>query len=174
MVNVSVLIGTYNRCERLRGTLQALKAQRLDAGMAPELVVVDNRSTDATRAVVEEEGARAPWPVRYVYEPMQGLCAARNRAIHEARGRWLAFIDDDVRPDQEWLRMIVRAFQQWNAEGVCGRVLPIWEVEGVKPSSMTTCRGGVPFNPAPGAISPTFHVNTPVVLLKSTFSDAGR
>jgi len=91
-----------------------------------ELIVVDNNSSDATAAVVERF-ARDDDRVRYVFESRQGLSHARNAGIDAARASLVAFTDDDVRADPDWVGAIVRAFSTHpDIDMVGGRVLPIW------------------------------------------------
>ena len=66
-----------------------------------EILLVDNGSTDGTAAVVEEW--RAVLPIRPVLESRRGLSHARNRAVQEARGEFLLFLDDDVLVCPGWL-----------------------------------------------------------------------
>ncbi len=129
MSTVTIIVCTYNRAQSLARTLLALLAQEGIAAYHPELVVIDNNSSDDTRAVVERIACEAAWPVRYVFEPRQGLCYARNRAISESRGELLLFTDDDVRPEPAWASALAHAFAEHRADGVCGPVRPIWEVE---------------------------------------------
>jgi len=106
-VALSVIICTRSRPVSLRRTLESLLAQE-----APpkewEVIVVDNGATDETREVIESFVARGP--VRYASEPIQGLGRARNRGIAVARGRLLAFTDDDVVLSLDWARRIVDRF----------------------------------------------------------------
>jgi len=122
---VSVVMCTYNRGELLLPALLSVVAQ---AAPAPpfELIVVDNNSSDGTRAIVERF-VRSDGRVRYVFEPQQGLSFARNAGIREARGSIIAFTDDDVRVDEHWVATIVRSFDEHSgADMVGGRVLPLW------------------------------------------------
>ena len=64
-----------------------------------EILVVDNASVDAST----REAVAAVPAVRYVHEARTGLDFARNAALREARGRLLAFLDDDVVVDPHWL-----------------------------------------------------------------------
>lgn len=128
MTTVSAIVCTYNRCESLRETLQALKEQVLQDGLALEVVVVDNNSTDHTRRVVEGARQAARWPIRYVFEARQGLSHARNRGVLEAKGEWMAFTDDDVIPERNWAQALQQAFMTYGADCVGGKVLPRWSV----------------------------------------------
>ena len=127
--SVSVVIGTYNRAHLLAGTLGALAAQEVPPSLDWEIVVVDNNSTDSTAQAVAAFAPTTTVPVRYVFEPRQGISHARNRGIREAQGSILAFTDDDVLPAPDWISAVASAMERWDAHGVGGRILPRWETE---------------------------------------------
>lgn len=123
---VSVVVCTHNRSRLLAGALEALASQ--DApGLAWEIVVVDNASTDDTRAVVESFALRSPVPVRYELETALGHSRSLNRAIAATTGAVVAFTDDDARPERGWLRQLHDGFAEHDAGWVFGPVLPEWE-----------------------------------------------
>jgi glycosyltransferase involved in cell wall biosynthesis len=124
---LSVVLCTYNRQKSLRRTLGSLANMSVPAGLAWELVVVDNNSTDRTRDVVEEFARGTVVDVRYVFERKQGLAHARTRGVAEASGHVIAFTDDDVVVDQHWLTGLVNAFADRDAASVGGKILPVWE-----------------------------------------------
>jgi glucosyl-dolichyl phosphate glucuronosyltransferase len=126
-MHVSVIIATYNRARMLQDNLGALASQEVPASLTWEIVVVDNNSSDATAQVVAAFSKTTSIPVRYVFEPRQGLSAARNRGVQEARGTILAFSDDDVLPAPDWIAQVAAAMDRWSAQGVGGRILPRWE-----------------------------------------------
>lgn len=84
----SVVIATRNRAELLDGALTSLRAQT-GAGEI-ETIVVDNGSSDATRAIAEGHG------VTYLYEGRPNRALARNAGIAAASGEIVLFVDDDV------------------------------------------------------------------------------
>ncbi len=119
---------TYNRAPLLGGAMRSVLAQ-VASTPAFELLVVDNNSTDRTRELVEEL-AGPDARVRYIFEPRQGLSHARNAGIREARGAFIAFIDDDLLAPPDWVSAIIRAFREFpEADIVGGRLLPLWPVE---------------------------------------------
>ena len=125
-MDASIIVCTYNRAESLRDTLRALRAQEVSAGRQWEVIVVDNNSTDATRAVVEE--AQRDWPfLRYEFEVQQGLSHARNHGIACAHGEVLLFTDDDVLPEPDWLETTWVGLATYQADACGGYIAPIWE-----------------------------------------------
>ena len=92
---VTVVIGAYN-AERYVG--EAIESVVAQTHRNLELIVVDDGSTDATGQIAESYGA----PVRCIRQENGGMAAARNRAIPEAQGSFLSFLDADDRfpPDK--------------------------------------------------------------------------
>ncbi len=140
MQKISAIVCTYNRCESLRDTLQALRDQVVGDGVQLDIIVVDNNSTDQTKRVVEEAAIVSVWPIRYLFEPQQGLCYARNQGIREARGDVLAFTDDDVIPESNWVQALVDTFANDHIDCVGGKVLPMWL--SAPPAWLAADRGG--------------------------------
>lgn len=99
----SIIIPTRNRCAILRQCLDALPAGTRGLP-APQLIVVDDCSTDYTRKVIEEFRSASGWRVHWLRQdrPM-GANAARNAALRLAGGDVIVFIDDDVFVTEGWL-----------------------------------------------------------------------
>ena len=123
----SIIICTYNRADELRETIRSIA--RLTLVRDWELVVVDNHSTDHTRAVVEAEKGSFPAPLRYLFEPEQGRYAALNTGIRAATGKIIATTDDDARVEPDWLWSGAAALEALGCDYVGGKVLPIWKGE---------------------------------------------
>lgn len=85
---VTVVIPAYNAERYVGETLASVFAQTIQPY---EIIVVDDGSQDGTEAVVRSFGDR----IRYIKQQNQGISGARNTAIHEARGDWIAFLDAD-------------------------------------------------------------------------------
>lgn len=128
-VDISVVICTHNRATSLRDTLAGLEAVDVPFGLAWEVLVVDNASSDNTRATVERFHKGSALPLRYRYVGTPGLSRARNAGIEASRGDIVAFIDDDVRVRADWLAAVARAFQD-HPEVACvgGRVFLAAEI----------------------------------------------
>ena len=84
---VSVIIPTYRRAAFLAETLESVVAQTFTDY---EVIVVEDGSHDAPDALLPY-GDR----ITYLWQPNQGVGVARNTGAAKARGRWLAFLDDD-------------------------------------------------------------------------------
>ncbi|MCI5207525.1 MAG: glycosyltransferase family 2 protein [Candidatus Electrothrix sp. ATG2] len=97
----SVIVCTYNRSELLGNCLESLVGQDVDQGLY-EVVIINNNSTDETVSVVDKFIEKFP-NVRLVYEQKQGLSHARNRGWREAKGRYVAYIDDDATAHNNWI-----------------------------------------------------------------------
>src|ERR687883_1207063 len=106
---LTVVLPTYNRCAGLLRTLASILDQRTTR--AYEVIVVDNNSSDETRAAVHDAMARDA-RVRYLLEPQQGVSYARNAGIAHAGAPLIAFVDDDVRVAPDWIETICRTFEQ--------------------------------------------------------------
>lgn len=88
MTNVSAVIPTRNRSAQLKDAIDSVLRQSLPVR---EVIVVDDGSTDETGQILASYGDR----IRAISQPQGGASAARNRGFREARGEWIAFLDDD-------------------------------------------------------------------------------
>lgn len=107
-----------------------------------ELILVDNRSTDRTKAIAEE---RLGDPrLKYVYESQLGLSAARNRGLKEAKGNVLAYLDDDAEASPGWLQAIYEAYKSNEKLGIAGgRTHLIWPSGMSRPHWLSRDASGV-------------------------------
>lgn len=92
MIGISVIVPTYNREKLLRRSLDSVAGQSL---CCDEIIVVDDGSTDNSRAVISECKTRSSIPVRYLFQENKGPAAARNFGIRESKYNVLAFLDSD-------------------------------------------------------------------------------
>jgi len=132
-MKLSVIICTYNRAELLERVLVSLMSQTLSPD-AFEIVVIDDGSTDSTKEIVRKvqgeknkadvagqnkkmldssmSGAFHPVPnIIYIHQPNQGAACARNTGIKAAKGKYLAFIDDDCIAPLQWASHMCRALE---------------------------------------------------------------
>src|SRR5687767_3695723 len=97
----SIVIATHNRADDLRKSLISLSQLSTSSGW--EVIVVDNNSTDHTRAVVEALAPTYPTTLKYLFEKEQGRSAALNTGFRAAEGHIILTTDDDVRVEPDWL-----------------------------------------------------------------------
>lgn len=122
---VSVAIPTRGRPESAAEAVAALLDSRYPSDCF-EVIVVDNRPPSEV-AVGEEAvaGALSDERVRILREPISGGANARNRGLEEARGEIVAYVDDDVIADPDWLASVAIAFEEAeNVGAVSGLVMP--------------------------------------------------
>jgi glycosyltransferase involved in cell wall biosynthesis len=113
---VSVVIPVLNGAATIGDTLAGLMNQA-PSPFAAEILVVDNGSTDETRAIVEK------FPVELLTETKRGPSAARNRGLRAARAAVLAHLDADTLPTRRWVAEIVAPFADPTVMQVAGRML---------------------------------------------------
>lgn len=111
---VSVLVCVRNGASTLGRQLGALARQ--DLGAPWEIVLVDNGSTDGTRALAASWTDRLPW-LRVVDEPVAGLNRARNRAVAAARADRFVCCDADDEVDHAWLRAMLEGLERFDVVG---------------------------------------------------------
>jgi glycosyltransferase involved in cell wall biosynthesis len=130
-IDLTIAICTYNGAARLPKVLECLARQTNTSDINWEIIVVDNNSTDNTRAVVEAYQAQwAEGVLKYLQEPQQGAAFARNRAIQAAQGALVGLLDDDNLPTETWVEAaysFAQAHPQAGAYG--GQIHPQFEVE---------------------------------------------
>lgn len=111
MIQLSVVVCTYNRADMLSSALESLVQQTLDKRLY-EVIIVDNASSDATPEVLGGLRARyGEWNIVLAREDRLGLGYARNAGVREARGAYVAFMDDDARADKDWLKRALGCFE---------------------------------------------------------------
>jgi len=103
---ISVIICTYNRAELLANSLQTLCEQTINKSDY-EVLVVDNNSQDSTPNLTKTFCRNYP-NIRYFLETRQGLSHARNRGWQEAKGLYVAYVDDDCKMPTQWLTIAMK------------------------------------------------------------------
>jgi glycosyltransferase involved in cell wall biosynthesis len=120
-MTVSIIIGTRNRASSLEKTLRAFDRVFVPQGWNPELLVVDNSSTDGTEMVVKS-ASLSNYKVRYLREAKPGKSNALNSGLRNAQGEILLFTDDDVVPATDWLERMASPLINGECDAVQGRV----------------------------------------------------
>ena len=135
--HISVCICTYRRPDWLKRLLDSLAEQQAPDGFTFSIVVADNDASGSAEAVVTSFGRNFHCKTAYCREPIRNIALARNKAIENADGEFIAFIDDDEFPAANWLAQLLKVCEAYNCAGVLGPVRPhfaetppSWIVEG--------------------------------------------
>ena len=88
-----------------------------------EVVVVDNDSRRSAEDTVRRFQSTNELKIIYDCEPEQNIALARNRAIQNATGNFIAFMDDDEYPVKDWLARLYHTMKEYNADGALGPVI---------------------------------------------------
>ena len=112
--NISVIIPLYNKVSEIELTLRSVLSQSVPPR---EIIVVDDGSTDGSAEVVE----RLATPlVRLIRQQNCGVSAARNRAMREATGEWVALLDGDDMWCSDYLATVAEMIERWPTCGAYG------------------------------------------------------
>jgi GT2 family glycosyltransferase len=121
---VSVVVSTHERPDRLSRLLAGLRSQSL-APEAVEVVIVDDGSGPATRALLDEAQEAGDLRLRRLRNPAPlGPGGGRNRGWRAAQAPLVAFTDDDCVPEPGWLRSLVEASAEHPEAILQGRTIP--------------------------------------------------
>ena len=130
--HISVCTCTYKRPQLLRRLLQELACQETSGLFTYSIVITDNDHLQSAKVVVSDFAAVSPIPILYCVEPRQNIALARNRAVENAVGDFVAFIDDDEFPTKQWLLTLFKACTEHDVDGVLGPVKPHFDEETPK------------------------------------------
>jgi len=127
--HISVCICTFKRPILLRRLLGELDKQQTEGLFTYSIIVADNDREELAKKVVSEFSAQSLISAKYCVEPVQNIALARNKALENAEGDFIAFIDDDEFPTENWLWNLFKTCTAYRADGVLGPVLPHFEHE---------------------------------------------
>jgi succinoglycan biosynthesis protein ExoM len=135
--HISVCICTYQRPDLLARLCEELRKQATDDLFTFSIIVVDNDQAQSAKAVATAFAASSSINIRYCVEPQQNIALARNKAVENADGDFVAFIDDDEFPTRQWLLTLFKTCREYDVDGVLGPVkphfrddVPRWVVKG--------------------------------------------
>jgi glycosyltransferase involved in cell wall biosynthesis len=98
MPYISVIIPSYNRAHLIERAIMAVLGQSFKDW---ELLIVDDGSTDNTKAIIESY--LNDQRIQYIYQNNEGVCSARNKGAFIATGEYLVFLDSDDFVESNWL-----------------------------------------------------------------------
>jgi glycosyltransferase involved in cell wall biosynthesis len=157
-MNVSVVIPSFNRGEKIRPTIEALLHADL-AGIAPvEIIVVDDGSLTALEPIVTSYTPPPGVDLRCLWQANSGPAAARNTGFRQTRGDIVLFIDDDIVLPPNLINLHVTLHRQHPGSVICGPSVPpdsflaLPEYDGLNA-----------LNPAAAAASPSEMLRTDVL-----------
>ena len=127
LMQLDVVIPTYNRSVLLKKALHSLLNARVPPSLEVRITAVDNNSADDTREVILQAQARAYGRVSYVFEKQQGRSAALNAGIAATSGSHIGFIDDDEEVDESWYEQIIAVFGEHDVDFIGGPYVPRFE-----------------------------------------------
>jgi glycosyltransferase involved in cell wall biosynthesis len=164
MTHICICICTYKREARLAHLLAILQNQKTDGLFTYSILVVDNDRDESAKQTIRTCSATSGVGIDYCVEPEQNIALARNRAVQNAHGDFVAFIDDDELPVDAWLLELYRAFLKYQPSAVLGPVKPQFET---RPPAWVV-RGGLFERPSypTGTVLAWHNTRTGNVLLK--------
>jgi succinoglycan biosynthesis protein ExoM len=132
MTHISVCVCTFKRPQLLSRLLHELARQDTGGRFTYSMVVVDNDHLRSAEAVVSDFAKDTPISAVYCVEPQQNIARARNKAVENAEGDFIAFIDDDEFPTKHWLLTLFNACERYRVDGVLGPVKPHFDEKAPK------------------------------------------
>lgn len=111
---VSVVVPTYNGKLKIEALLTSLEKQTLEP---TEVLIVIDGSTDGTEAFLKDYNSSLP--ISIINQENQGRAAVRNTGAENARGDFLIFYDDDMRPEPDSIQRHVE-FHSSYERALCG------------------------------------------------------
>jgi succinoglycan biosynthesis protein ExoM len=126
---ITVCVCTYRRSELLESLLIQLVEQETQGLFTYSIVVVDNDLLQSARQVVKNVAERISVAISYHVEPRRNIALARNKALEQIEGDFVAFIDDDEFPVNDWLFKLLKTCLETEVDGVLGPVVPAYQVE---------------------------------------------
>lgn len=117
-MSLSLIICSAGRPDSLLATLESLRPVQLPDGPCELLLIENNPESTYAPLIPDLPG----WTVRHIHEPVRGLSVARNRGLREAKGEVIAFTDDDLRFEPDWLKALVAPLISGVGDAVAGEV----------------------------------------------------
>ena len=133
MFKITICICTFCRPQSLKRLLESLQHLAGPAEFIFEVVIVDNDAEETARNIAKSFQNRF-YSLKYCVQPQQNIAMARNLAVQESIGEWIAFIDDDEVAHEDWLSTYWQMIAKIPCDGFFGPVLP--KLESASPPWM--------------------------------------
>jgi succinoglycan biosynthesis protein ExoM len=124
-IRVDIGVCTYKRPE-LEQTLRSLAAMAIPEGAEIRIIVADNDETPSAEGRVNALRGSVPHEIAYVHCPSSNISIARNACLDNARGDFLAFIDDDETASEDWIVRLIETAEAAAADVVLGPVKAVY------------------------------------------------
>ena len=125
-IKISVCICTYKRALLLKRLMGRIAQQVTNGIFEYDAIVIDNDKDRSAERIIHELQEES-YKSFYYSEPRNSIPLARNLALSKADGDFIAFIDDDEFPPNEWLLNLYLSWKRYQVAGVLGPVLPYFE-----------------------------------------------
>lgn len=126
-LQITIIVCTYNRSELLKNAILSLMNQTISDDLY-EIIIIDNNSTDSTKAVVKELNANHK-NLKYIFEDKQGLSNARNTGYLNANSLYVGYMDDDAKASQNYIEKIIKIIKNYSPDIFGGPIFPFYECE---------------------------------------------
>ena len=124
-LSIAVAIPTYGREKELINTITYILGQKADV---TEILVLDQSDGHAPSVEMALSGWDAQGTVRWIKLTEPSIPAAMNRALMEARADVVAFLDDDIVPQDNLISAHLTAHRETDAAVVAGRIIQPWQI----------------------------------------------
>lgn len=125
--HIAVCICTFKRPHLLPQLIHDVSTQNTGNLFTFSILIVDNDCERSAEAAVLASIPSSPVTVEYRVEPRQNIALARNMAVAETNGGYLAFLDDDELPVAGWLLTLFETCHKYDVDGVLGPVKPHYD-----------------------------------------------
>jgi succinoglycan biosynthesis protein ExoM len=123
----SVCIATYKRPQLLRKLIESLINQNTTNEILLQVIVVDNDKNLSAQSILKSFTNTNKITFEYYSQPIKNISLTRNKAVSEAKGDFILFIDDDGFADVNWVNYLMECIKEFNADAVFGSVIPYYD-----------------------------------------------
>jgi succinoglycan biosynthesis protein ExoM len=123
----SICINTYKRPQLLKKLLISISNQILSENIQLEVIVVENDTAMFSKNIIDEIQNEHKLPIKYFIQPEKNIALTRNKAVAEATGDYIFFIDDDEFASPDWVEKSINCLNKYNADGIFGIVRSYFE-----------------------------------------------
>ncbi len=127
--DISICAVTFRRPRGLARLLESLARLKIPPDQRVEIVLVDNDPDGSSFRAPDRAESAGDLPIRWHHEVRGNISHARNACVAAARGSWIAFVDDDEAPHEDWIAAYLAFAEREEADAYFGPVIPRLEVE---------------------------------------------